>query len=302
MWICMGKRQHLSLVCLLLALSAEVSWSRGFFELQLLSEYQTVVTTKRPCTYGTAVTGVLGGNTFHFKAAKSGAGRSGDPPGKLVIPFQFSWQRAFTLIVEVWDWNNGTHNSNDEELLIERSIFKGMMTPGEERQKVVHPGSSAAMEYTVQVLCEEHYYSSQCNKVCRPRDDYFGHYNCDHLGNIRCLEGWSGPTCDIAICKPGCSLQHGTCTKPGECKCKYGWQGLLCDQCLPYPGCVHGTCSVPWHCECEKNWGGWLCDKAEHACMSNPCANGGTCHEVPSGFQCHCPAGWSGPTCAKGEQ
>lgn len=35
--------------------------------------------------------------------------------------------------------------------------------------------------------------------------------------------------------------------------------------------------------------------------MSNPCANGGTCHEVPSGFECHCPAGWSGPTCAKGE-
>lgn len=41
---------------------------------------------------------------------------------------------------------------------------------------------------------------------------------------------------------------------------------------------------------------------AEHACLSNPCANGGTCHEVSSGFECHCPAGWSGPTCAKGEK
>lgn len=41
--------------------------------------------------------------------------------------------------------------------------------------------------------------------------------------------------------------------------------------------------------------------EAEHACVSNPCANGGTCHEVPAGFECHCPAGWSGPTCAKGE-
>lgn len=40
---------------------------------------------------------------------------------------------------------------------------------------------------------------------------------------------------------------------------------------------------------------------AEHACASNPCANGGSCHEVPSGFECHCPAGWSGPTCALGE-
>lgn len=40
---------------------------------------------------------------------------------------------------------------------------------------------------------------------------------------------------------------------------------------------------------------------AEHACTSNPCANGGSCHEVPSGFECHCPSGWSGPTCALGE-
>lgn len=39
---------------------------------------------------------------------------------------------------------------------------------------------------------------------------------------------------------------------------------------------------------------------AEHACVSNPCANGGTCHEVPTGFECQCPPGWEGPTCAKG--
>lgn len=39
---------------------------------------------------------------------------------------------------------------------------------------------------------------------------------------------------------------------------------------------------------------------AEHACVSNPCANGGICHEISSGFKCHCPSGWSGPTCAIG--
>ncbi|CAL8283426.1 unnamed protein product [Lota lota] len=365
-------------LCLLLALCTEVSQSRGYFEVQLVSvdnargelssrdccdgverralddvcagecdsyvrvclkEYQTAVTTRSACTYGTAVTSVLGGNTFHFKSAKNGQNRNSDA-GKITIPFQFSWQRAFTLIVEVKDWKNDTHNSNDERL-IERSIFKGMMHPGEERQRVQHRGAGAAMEYTVQVRCEVNYYSKQCNKVCRPRDDYFGHYDCDHLGNLRCLDGWSGPLCDVAICKPGCSLQHGTCATPGECTCKYGWQGPLCDECLPYPGCGHGTCTAPWKCECEKNWGGFLCDKdlnycgtnrpcrnggtctntepdeyhcacrhgysgktceiAEHACMSNPCANGGTCHEVPSGFQCTCPAGWSGPTCAIGE-
>lgn len=43
-----------------------------------------------------------------------------------------------------------------------------------------------------------------------------------------------------------------------------------------------------------------MCVAAEHACVSNPCANGGTCHEVSSGFECQCPPGWEGPTCAKG--
>ncbi|TWW72443.1 Protein jagged-2 [Takifugu flavidus] len=228
-----------------------------------------------------------------------------------------------------------------EELLIQRSIYKGMINPGEEKQTVASQSPGARLEYTIRVRCDEHYYGPKCNKVCRPRDDYFGHYVCDHLGDRECMEGWTNlsTSCKTAVCRQGCSPEHGTCATPGECSCNYGWQGALCDECLPYPGCVHGTCGVPWECICEKNWGGLLCDKdlnycgtnrpcrnggtcmntepdeyncacpdgysgkncqiAEHACASNPCANGGTCHEVPSGFECHCPPGWSGPTCAK---
>uniref|UniRef100_A0A665X7A8 Delta-like protein n=1 Tax=Echeneis naucrates TaxID=173247 RepID=A0A665X7A8_ECHNA len=292
-----------------------------------LKEYQTEVTTSGPCTYGSETTKVIGGNTFQFRAGqKTGPNRVGDA-GKIAIPFQFAWPRAYTLIVEAWDWDNGTH---DDELLIERSIYKGMINPGEEKQTVEYKTLTASLEYTIRVRCDEHYYGSKCNKVCRPRDDYFGHYVCDQFGNRGCMEGWTGPDCKKAICKQGCSVLHGTCSMPGECKCNYGWQGPLCDECLPYPGCVHGTCTEPWQCTCEKNWGGLLCDKdlnycgtnrpcknggtcmntepdeyncacpdgysgknceiAEHACVSNPCANGGTCHEVPSGFECHCPA------------
>ncbi|KAF1374394.1 hypothetical protein PFLUV_G00228650 [Perca fluviatilis] len=377
MWNNLGKLHRFSLVCLLLTLGAEVSHSTGYFELQLISvenpngqllngdccdaeksaaeghcgadecdtyfrvclkEYQTEVTTNGQCTYGSETTKVIGGNTFQFKGGqKTGQNRNNDA-GKILIPFQFAWPRAYTVIVEAWDRDNGTH-SNDDELLIERSIHKGMINPGEEKQPVEYKSSTASLEYTIRVRCDENYYGSKCNKVCRPRDDYFGHYVCDQLGNRGCMEGWTGPDCKSAICKQGCSLQHGTCSVPGECKCNYGWQGPLCDECLPYPGCVHGTCNEPWQCTCEKNWGGLLCDKdlnycgtnrpcknggtcmntepdeyncacpdgysgknceiAEHACVSNPCASGGTCHEVPSGFECHCPAGWSGPTCAK---
>ncbi|XP_024911055.1 protein jagged-2 isoform X2 [Cynoglossus semilaevis] len=377
MWNYLWKVQRvISLVCLVLTLQAQVSHSTGYFELQLLSvenpggqllngdccdseksasegdcgtdecdtyfrvcvkEYQTEVTTTGPCTYGSETTKVIGGNTFQFRGQKGGTSRNNEA-GKIIVPFDFAWPRAYTVIVEAWDKDNSSH-SNDEELLIERSIHKGMMNPGEEKQTVEYKSLVARFEYTVRVRCDEHYYGSKCNKVCRPRDDYFGHYVCDQFGNQGCMDGWTGPDCTRAICRQGCSAWHGTCSAPGECKCNYGWQGPLCDQCLPYPGCVHGTCTEPWQCSCEKNWGGLLCDKdlnycgtntpcknggtcmntepdeyncacpdgysgknceiAEHACVSNPCANGGTCHEVPSGFECHCPAGWSGPTCAK---
>lgn len=85
----------------------------------------------------------------------------------------------------------------DDELLIERSTYKGMLNPGEEKQMVMHKSSVASFNYTMRVRCDEHYYGSKCNKVCRPRDDYFGHYVCDQLGNQGCMEGWTGPDCKI---------------------------------------------------------------------------------------------------------
>nr|XP_023668679.1 protein jagged-2-like isoform X1 [Paramormyrops kingsleyae] len=373
MWKFSRITNWFSLVCLLLTLRAKVSQSSGYFELQLitvqnvfgelsdgqccdgsrnsedrvcsrdecdtyfkvcLKEYQSEVTTNGQCTYGHGSTDVLGGNIISFRSAENNPNRINDA-GRILIPFQFAWPRTYTVIVEAWDWDNGTHSGGG--LLIEQSIHTGMVNPGDEWQYIRHTGATATLQYRLRVRCDLHYYGNKCNKQCRPRDDYFGHYVCDQFGNTGCLEGWMGPECLIAICKQGCN--HGTCKVPGECRCNYGWQGPFCDECLPHPGCVHGTCVKPWQCSCEKNWGGLLCNKdlnycgshqpcvnggtcmntepdeyrcacpdgysgknchiAEHACVSNPCANGATCHEVSTGFECQCPPGWSGPTCAK---
>lgn len=40
---------------------------------------------------------------------------------------------------------------------------------------------------------------------------------------------------------------------------------------------------------------------AEHACLSNPCSNGGSCSETSQGYECQCAPGWSGPSCTLSE-
>uniref|UniRef100_A0A1A8HC73 Delta-like protein n=1 Tax=Nothobranchius korthausae TaxID=1143690 RepID=A0A1A8HC73_9TELE len=369
MWNRTRIRNCFPIVFLLLAAWTEVSRSTGYFELQLISvenpngeladgeccdgarssqdlrcsrdecdtyfrvclkEYQIEVNTGGTCTYGSESTHVLGGNMFSFKSATKN-----NEAGKVVIPFQFAWPRSYTLIVEAWDWDNDTRNN--EELLIERGAHTGMINPGDPWQTILHDGPVARLTYRIRVRCDENYYGNKCNKLCVPRDDYFGHYRCEASGAQVCLDGWMGQECRTAICKQGCNLLHGGCSVPGTCVCNYGWRGQFCDECVLHPGCVHGTCNLPWQCNCERNWGGLMCDKdlnycgrhqpcvnggtcmntepdeyhcacplgfsgknceiAEHACVSAPCANGGVCHEGSSGYECQCPPGWEGPTC-----
>uniref|UniRef100_A0A1A8MNQ4 Delta-like protein n=1 Tax=Nothobranchius pienaari TaxID=704102 RepID=A0A1A8MNQ4_9TELE len=369
MWNRTRIRNCFPIVFLLLAVWTEVSRSTGYFELQLISvenpngeladgeccdgarssqdlrcsrdecdtyfrvclkEYQIEVNTGGACTYGSESTHVLGGNMFSFKSATKN-----NEAGKVVIPFQFAWPRSYTLIVEAWDWDNDTRNN--EELLIERGAHTGMINPGDPWQTILHDGPVARLTYRIRVRCDENYYGNKCNKLCVPRDDYFGHYRCEASGAQVCLDGWMGQECRTAICKQGCNLLHGGCSVPGTCVCNYGWRGQFCDECVLHPGCVHGTCNLPWQCNCERNWGGLMCDKdlnycgrhqpcvnggtcmntepdeyhcacplgfsgknceiAEHACVSAPCANGGVCHEGSSGYECQCPPGWEGPTC-----
>uniref|UniRef100_A0A8C4HQJ2 Delta-like protein n=1 Tax=Dicentrarchus labrax TaxID=13489 RepID=A0A8C4HQJ2_DICLA len=287
-----------------------------------LKEYQLKVSSAGPCSFGTASTPVLGGNTFSLRGAKSDKAR-------IVLPFSFAWpvsSDVLQLVIGV----GGT--------VIEKAVHSGMINPSRQWQSLKHNGPVAQFHFQVRLSCDEHYYGFGCNKFCRPRDDFFGHYECDQNGNKTCLEGWSGPDCNTAICRQGCSTEHGSCKVPGECKCLYGWQGEYCDQCIPHPGCVHGSCVEPWQCLCDTNYGGQLCDKdlntcatlqpclnagtcsntgpdkyhcscpdgfsgvncqrADRACLSNPCLNRGSCVETSQGFECRCAPGWTGPSCS----
>lgn len=149
------------------------------------------------------------------------------------------------------------------------------------------------------MLCAPNYFGDGCTTFCRARDDRFGHFNCSPAGQKLCLEGWSGPDCERAQCRPGCDQLHGFCHAPNTCQCRPGWTGPRCDQCLTYPGCQNGYCLAPWQCTCHQNWGGVYCDQDLNYCATHePCRNNGTCQNVaPGRYRCHCPKGSAGANC-----
>nr|XP_040043195.1 protein jagged-1b isoform X1 [Gasterosteus aculeatus aculeatus]XP_040043203.1 protein jagged-1b isoform X1 [Gasterosteus aculeatus aculeatus] len=302
-----------------------------------LKEYQARVVPSGPCTFGLGSTGILGGNSQSLRhRGHDGGGRGEDGAiGHIVIPFKYAWPKSFSLVLEALDYDNDTSESGQ---LIERVLLSSMLNSGVQWQTYRHHGRPLTLDYRLRFRCDSNYYGPFCNKLCRARDDFVGHFICDPNGSKVCMEGWTGPECKEAVCRQGCHQTHGNCTAPGECECHYGWKGPLCDQCVTFPGCVYGSCGEPWQCVCDVNWGGLLCDKdlnycgthqpcknggtctntepnayhcecrdgfrgrncdiVEHACLSSPCVNGATCVEDPTGFSCTCTDGWTGHICA----
>uniref|UniRef100_A0A3Q3BPV0 Delta-like protein n=1 Tax=Kryptolebias marmoratus TaxID=37003 RepID=A0A3Q3BPV0_KRYMA len=263
-----------------------------------LKEYQARVIPTGACTFGSDSTGVLGGNSQSLRNRGNDGGGGGEDGtnGHIAIPFKFAWPKSFSLVLEALDYDNDTSEPGQ---LIERVLLSSMLNPGEQWQKFHHHGRVLTLEYRLRFRCDANYYGPFCNKFCRARDDFFGHFSCDPSGFKVCMEGWTGPECKEAVCRQGCHQAHGSCTVPGECKCHYGWTGPFCDQCETFPGCVYGSCTEPWQCVCDVNWGGLLCNKDLNYCGTHqPCKNGGTCTNTePNEYQCECQEGFRGRNC-----
>lgn len=81
--------------------------------------------------------------------------------------------------------------------VIEEATYSGILLPGNEWKALSHLGHTARMAYRVRVRCDRYYYGQTCTKLCKPRDDRFGHYTCgDTDGRKECIPGWQGENCD----------------------------------------------------------------------------------------------------------
>lgn len=73
------------------------------------------------------------------------------------------------------------------------------------------------------------------------------------------------------------------------------------DECMSDPCANGGTCKDginTYTCECRFGYTGTNCEKPYiNKCHSNPCQNGGTCRDGIDAFTCECPDGYAGTFC-----
>ncbi|XDV28040.1 hypothetical protein PO909_031445 [Leuciscus waleckii] len=182
----------------------------------------------------------------------------------ITVPFNLKWPGTVSVIIEAWN-TESSNNQSTENLnsMISHFATQRNLTIGEKWSQDVHLGEQSKLRFSYRVVCVEFFYGDDCSDFCLPRDDPFGHFNCDAAGNRICLPEWKGKYCAEAICSSGCG-KNGQCKAPGQCHCLYGWKGPRCDECKLDRRCMHGTCTYPWQCTCDVGWHGPWCDKGQN--------------------------------------
>ena len=129
----------------------------------------------------------------------------------------------------------------EPDSIIEKASYSGMINPGRQWQTLKQNTGVAHFEYQIRVTCDDYYYGFGCNKFCRPRDDFFGHYACDQNGNKTCMEGWMGPECNkgVCVCSTAVTVRATVSPASGQGASRAGRWGLFSrpqtQSCCRYP-------------------------------------------------------------------
>ncbi|BFZ08273.1 hypothetical protein BsWGS_11312 [Bradybaena similaris] len=221
-------------------------------------------------------------------------------------------EQSVSLVIRVVDADIG----NDDHMQTFGTVLTETVWPSKEVsqwQERVMSQNSYTMRFKVRMYCDTYYYTTTCDKYCKPQDASDGHYTCHpDTGDRICLPGWQGSLCtqDIDECALGYCVR-GTCTNiPGDyiCNCPPNYAGKNCSSLLNpcrYKPCQNGgTCFAHpsdhvYICICTPEWEGTNCESPKTACRTNTCLNNGTCVSSPGGtnYTCTCAAPYSGVHC-----
>ncbi|OWK63159.1 Delta-like protein 1 [Lonchura striata] len=195
---------------------------KTFFRV-CLKHYQASVSPEPPCTYGSAITPVLGANSFSVPDGAGGADPAFSNP--IRFPFGFTWPGTFSLIIEALHTDSPDDlTTENPERLISRLATQRHLAVGEEWSQDLHSSGRTDLKYSYRFVCDEHYYGEGCSVFCRPRDDAFGHFTCGERGEKVCNPGWKGQYCTERKYPPpcllGCPLQQCLLSSWGW------WRGL----------------------------------------------------------------------------
>eukprot|EP00117_Sycon_ciliatum_P030028 scpid79034/ scgid23776/ Cadherin-related tumor suppressor; Protein fat len=142
---------------------------------------------------------------------------------------------------------------------------------------------------------------------------FFGVRNSgDVLKLSNCFSGKTSACSTFKFCTGSgkCSPHNPTGKAPSyRCSCKAGFKGDECqtDACFTTESnltcqnggkCVRLSTAPYYRCECRHQYIGKQCQSAKDNCNpQNPCAHGGRCRSLTTGFTCDCPRGYVGSTC-----
>uniref|UniRef100_A0A674JDV3 Delta like canonical Notch ligand 4 n=1 Tax=Terrapene triunguis TaxID=2587831 RepID=A0A674JDV3_9SAUR len=294
---------------------------RTFFRV-CLKHFQAVV-SPGSCTFGSIVTPVLGVNSFSVKETE----RFGSP---IKLPFNFTWPGTFSLIIEAWHAPaNYLPEGEYDTWLISQVAIQRPLAVGENWSQDVQSSSQTQLRFSYRVICSEHYYGDSCSRLCKRRNDTFGHYVCEPDGsqksNVKflilqdmengyhclCPPGYYGAHCEHSAltCVDSPCFNGGTCLEKDQgasytCRCPLGFTGSNCekkvDRCTSNPCANGGHCFDLGQlrvCRCRAGFSGQKCEININECARNPCSNGGSCHDLINDYTCTCLPGYTGRNC-----
>lgn len=104
-------------------------------------------------------------------------------------------------------WPSAPSEALPPDALISKIAIQGSLAVGKNWLLDEQTSPPTRLRYSYRVICSDNYYGDSCSRLCKKRNDHFGHYVCQPDGSLSCLPGWTGEYCEErkqpSSCLPG---------------------------------------------------------------------------------------------------